>query len=563
MLSLLRKLIALGVGNLDFKVSVPEFRSQGHLTTNVAFILASRKKTSPMAAGNDLVKALLKKPAGKKMFSKIEIAHPGYINFWLSDEFLQSEFVKISKAKNKYGKQNLGRGKKIICEYSDPNIAKRMGVHHLRGTIIGDALANLYEFLGYKVVRWNYLGDWGTQFGQLISAYKLWGKKGVIEKNPIAELQKLYVRFHAEMKKNPELAERGRQEFKKLEEEDSENRKLWLWFKKESLKEFERIYKILGVSFTNFIGESFYEKDMKKLVVDLLRKGPAHRSEGAVIIPLDKFGLPPALIQKTDKASLYLTRDIANLKYRLKKYKPAKILYVVGNEQALHFQQLFAITKILDLDKIELGHIKYGLVLGGGGKKLATREGKAVVLEDVIDKAVLLAGKIVDKKNPDLPVRKRKAIAQAVGIGALKYNDLSQNRLSDINFDWQKMLSLEGNSAPYLQYTYARLKSILRKAGKRGRFSVKQLSGQADLDLVVKLMRFPDILEETANTYLPNYLSDYLYDLARETNMFYQTQPVLKSEPGLREARLKLIEVVAETLKTGLGILGIKTPEKI
>ncbi len=562
MLSLLKKLIASEVGKPDFKVSVPEFKNQGHFTTNVAFLLAKKNNTSPIVAAKKLAKALTNKPEVRKMFSKIEVANPGYINFWLSKEFLQSEFLKISKTKN-YGKSNLGKDKKAIFEYSDPNIAKRMHVGHLRATIIGNALANIYDFLGYKTIRWNYLGDWGTQFGQLVAAYKLWGNKKELERHPIETLHQLYVRFHDEMKRHPQLSNRGREEFQKLETGDKENRKLWEWFKKESLKEFNKIYKILDVKFDTFIGEAFYEKELKSLVSEMKRKRIAKVSQGAVIVPLDKFGLPPALIQKADGSSLYLTRDIANLRYRLKKYRPTKILYVVGNEQALHFSQLFALAKIMKLDKAELTHIKYGLILGEKGRKVATRSGDGILLEEVIAKTVKLATEVVKKKNVKLSEREKDAIADAVGVGALKYNDLSQNRISDITFDWKKMLNLEGNSAPYLQYTYARLKSILRKAGRGGKFDAKHLTSQADLDLVFKLSRFPDVLIEAGGSYFPHYLCDYLYDLARSVNLFYQTEPVLKSAPGLREARLKLIEALATTIKTGLNILGIKAPEKL
>ncbi|MBI2592615.1 MAG: arginine--tRNA ligase [Candidatus Colwellbacteria bacterium] len=561
MLAFIRELIASEVGSLDVKVTVPEFSNQGHFSTNVAFLLAEKNKTSPIGAAEGLRQKLLKNPKAK-VFSKIEVANPGYLNFWFTPEYIQSEFLKIAKAKDTYGKSNLGSGKKAIVEYSSPNIAKAMHVGHLRSTVIGDAVANIHEFLGYKVIRWNYIGDWGTQFGKLIAAYKLWGSKSAVEKEPIEALTSLYVRFHDELKRKPGLEKRGQEEFQKLEEGDKENRTIWEWFRKESLEDFERIYKVLGVKFDTSIGESFYEKDLKNLTANLLKSGVAKKSEGAVIVPLQKFNLPPGLIQKSDGASLYLTRDIVNIKYRVSKYKPEKILYVVGNEQALHFEQVFAVAKTLKLGG-EFSHIKFGTVLGEDGKKLASREGKTPPLGELIEKSVRLAREVVDKKNPKLTKKEKDEIAEAVGIGAFKYNDLSQNRLSDISFNWNKMLNLEGNSAPYLQYTYARLRSILRKAGRSGKFSVKRLTSEADLNLILKLSGFPDVLAETSRTYFPHYLTDYLYDLARATNLFYETEPVLKSEPGLKSARLALIAALTETLKTGLNLLGIKTPEKL
>jgi len=323
-------------------ISVPDEALFGHYSTNFALRAAKTKGVPPLELAKEYAAQIAASaPAG--FFDNVEAAAPGFINFWLSDETVQKEFHKIARDK-KFGAGNVGKKHTIIVEYSQPNIAKKMHVGHLRTTIIGAALANILEFSGYRVIRWNYLGDWGTQFGKLIAAYKMWGDKKTVEANPIEELQKLYVRFHEEMKSNPELDARGREEFKKLEEGDRENRRLWEWFKKESLGEFRKLYKILEVDFDTWIGESFFEGEMKATVKELLGDGVAEQSEGAVVVKLDPEGLPPALIQKSDGASLYLTRDIANLRYRLKKYKPTKILYVVGNEQALAFDQLFAVA---------------------------------------------------------------------------------------------------------------------------------------------------------------------------------------------------------------------------
>ncbi len=554
------------VGIEGAEVFVPEHESQGHYSTNVAMRMAKELKKPPMELASEFI-AKINNFNVHYFFEKIEVAPPGFINFWIAPLNIHFEFEKKYKDLKNFGHSKIGKGKKVIVEYSQPNIAKKMHVGHLRTTIIGDAIANMLDFLGYKVIRWNYLGDWGTQFGKLIAAYKLWGDKSKIEANPIEELQALYVKFHDEMKTNADLEKRGQEEFKKLETGDRESTKLWEWFKKESLKEFEKMYSVLGVKFDAYIGESFYEKDLKPLVERLLKNGVAKISEGAVVVPLEKYNLPPALIQKSDGASLYLTRDIANLEYRLKKYKPEKILYVVGNEQSLHFEQLFAIADILGLNKqTKLVHVKYGLVLGEEGKKLATREGRTILLEDVINKGIKLARNIVESKNQDLSVDEKDEVAKTVGIGAIKYNDLKENRMTDITFNWDKMLATSGESAPYLQYTYARLKSILRKKDEpqSSKFAFSGESDKLELQLIRKIFEFPDVVSRGAEDLGTSNLANYLYKLATLTSQFYEKTPILKEgKESRRAALLALVEAVSSVLKSGLGLLGIKTLEKI
>ncbi len=562
MLSELKKLIAEQAGGDSFEISPADIKNRGHFATNAAFLVAKNDKIAPIEAAQRIKKALLeKRPA---LFSKIEVVAPGFINLTMSPSAIQKEFKEILKKKDKWGKLKVKPKGNVIIDFSSPNIAKPMHVGHLRNTIIGDALSNVYEFLGYKTIRWNYLGDWGTQFGKLVAAYRLWGSKKEVEDHPISALVGLYIRFHKEMETNPELGKMGQEEFKKLEEGDKENERLWKWFKKESLVEFNKTYRTLGVKFDISIGESFFLKDLKPLIARLLAQGVAKKGEGeSLIIPLEKYNLPPALIQKSDGATLYFTRDIASLEYRFKKYKPFSILYVVANQQALHFEQLFAVAEILGIkEKTNLTHIKYGMVLGEDAKKFATREGKVVLAEEMIVKSVKLAREIIENKNPDFSEKEKKLIAEAVGMGALKYNDLSQNRLSDIAFNWEKMLNLEGNSAPYLQYTYVRLKSILRKA-KSKKFDPKFLVKDADLELILKLSEFPEVVKKAGDMHSPHYLANYLYDLSKTVNYFYQIEPILKSEKNIMEARIGLIRSVAGTIKTGLSLLGIKTVEKM
>ena len=544
----------------NFEINIPDKKEFGHYSTNIAFKLAPLIKKNPIQIAEDLKQNILK--LNSSCFEKIEVANPGFLNFWIKPKIFLKEFNKILKK----GFPKIKTPKKhIIFEYSDPNIAKKMHFGHLRGTIIGDALANIYEFLGYKVIRWNYLGDWGTQFGHLIAAYKLWGKKSEVEKDPINTMLKLYIRFHEEMKLKPELKKIGQEEFKKLESGDKENRALWLWFKKESLIEFKKIYKILDTKFDIWIGESFYEKDIPLVIKKLIDSKIAKKSEGALIVPLEKFNLPPALILKSDEASLYLTRDIANLFYRIKKFNPEKIIYVVGNEQSLHFNQLFAIASLLGLNSKKFIHLKYGLVLGENRKKFKTREGKFVALEDVLNKVLNLAFKIVNK-NKNLSQKEKQKIAQIVGIGALKYNDLKEHRHNDIVFDWERMLDLKGQSAPYIQYTYTRLRSILKKYKNKNLKNIKitNLENDLEIDLIRKILEFQNVLILSAENYLTSYLANYLYELAFLANKFYENIPVLKEQDEkIKRSRIVLINHVTKILKQGLNLLGIKTTEKM
>jgi len=562
MLEVTRELLRKKLDGADFVLGPPEIAGRGHISTNAAFILAEHGKTNPMDAAKEL-KSYLEEQAPQGFFSEIEIAEPGFLNLRFSPQAIQKEFTEVVEAGENWGKLEKKPAGTVIVEYSQPNIAKPMHVGHLRSTIIGDALANIFQFAGCKVIRWNYLGDWGTQFGKLITAYKLWGDDKEIERNPVGALNDLYVKFHEEVEDNPSLDESAREEFKKLEEGDKENKKLWTRFKKDSLKEFEEVYEILGIKFDEWKGESFFEKDLAPLTERLVHDKIAVKSEGALVVNLDNEGLPVALIRKSDGATLYLTRDIANLQYRVKEYKPSLILYVVDNGQSLHFQQLFAIADKIGVKVEAVVHVKFGLMLSEDMKRLSTRAGLHISLTDVINEAIKRAGDIVHEKQPELSGTEKERIAKVVGVGALKYNDLSQNRQSDIAFNWDKMLSFEGNSGPYLQYTYARLRSILRKADKVGDFDPAPLVDEASLDIMLKLAMYPEAIRAVTENYFPHYLANYLYDLARAMNSYYEKEPVLKAEPALRDARIHLVQAVSDVLRTGLSLLGIGVVEKM
>ena len=547
----------------DILLEIPKNEQYGDYSTTIAFFISKSIKKLPFEIATILINQMQQKLP--KEITKIETTENGFINFFVNKKFVQKELEIIYKQKTKFGLSKTGKNKTIIIDYSSPNIAKPMHIGHLRSTIIGETLANLYEALGYKIIRWNYLGDWGTQFGKLIAAYKLWGEKKKIEKDPISNLLSLYIKFHQEMKINKDLEKLGQEEFKKLEEGDKENRKLWLWFKKESLKDFQKIYKLLDIKFDLILGESFLEKDLIPLVNILKKKNIAIKSEGALIVPLEKYNLPLALIQKSDEASLYLTRDLALLKYRLDKYYPTKILYVVGNEQDIHFKQLFAISKIIFPNKkSELIHLKFGLVLSEKKKKFSTREGEIIPLEQVINQIIEKSLKVIKGKKPEWSLLKQKKLSKTIAIGALKFNDLKSFRNSDIVFDLKQMLDFSGDTSVYIQYTYARINKILTKAKKIGKYDCQLLTNELEISLIKKLIEFPEIIQMSAERYSPNYLATYLLSLTDLTNKYYETVPVLKEKNKARQnAQLVLLKAITNTIKKGLEILGIQVLKEI
>ena len=526
----------------------------GDYSSNVAFSLAKILKKSPIEIARKIKSDLEE----NRYLDKIEIAGGGFINFFFKKDFWLEMF------KNPLAKINPGKGKKVIIDYSSPNIAKPMHVGHLRATLIGDFLARLYKFLDFKVIGWNHLGDWGTQFGMLIAGYKKWGDKKKINKEPIRELLEIYVRFNREIKNDPRLLKQAQEEFAKLERQDKENKKILNWFLRVSLKEFNQLYKKLGIlPFSVVKGESEYEKQLIPLINDLKNKGVAILSQGAYIIPLEKYSLPPALVQKSDGATLYLTREVASLIYRVKKYQPDEILYVIGSQQNLHLKQLFAIAQIAGLSgKAKLRHVSFGWVLGPNGKKLATREGEIIEAQKIVDQIINTARKIVSQKRKDLSKKEKEKIARIVGLGGLKYNFLKDGRNSDIVFDPKKALSLQGNSAPYLQYTYVRLKSILAKTKTgKGDFSLFE---DKDIKIIKKLTAFEDVLENCLKDSSSHHLAEYLFGLANLANNFYETTPILKDKNiKRRNARLALIKAAAGNLETGLELMGIETLNRI
>jgi len=572
----------------DFAVEWPQDKNFGDYASNVAMVLAGKLNKNPMEIAEE-IKNILRQAQDdnnvmvslsnhqddkdKNLFSEITIAKPGFINFRIADKYLRKNLCKILKNKDKFGSSDLGKNKTVVIDYSAPNIAKPMHIGHLRSTIIGQSLYNIYKFLGYKVIGDNHIGDWGTQFGKLIYAYKHWGDKKKIDKSPIEEMTKLYIRFHKEAEKNKDLDELARKETKRLQDKNSENLKIWKFLVKESLKDFKKIYKTLGIKFDYVLGESSYDNLLPGIVKEGLDKKVASKSEGAIIINLDKYNLSPFLIRKTDGAYLYATTDIATAKYREEKFKADKILYVVANEQALHFQKLLASLETLGICKnIEMEHIKFGMVLGETGKKFSTRKGETVELNDLISKATKLSQKTVEEKNPELSKKEKKKIARVVGLGAIKYNDLSQNRMTDISFNWDKMLSFEGNSAPYLQYTCARINSLRKKHNNLYKLNRVNVFDKPDFSLLEEdieksimrqLIKFPEAVESAARENSPHLIALYTYELASLYNSFYNSVPILKSEKQIAKARIYLSKSVMITIKNGLNLLGIDVLERM
>jgi arginyl-tRNA synthetase len=608
-------------GEKEIHLEFPENEEFGDYATNVAMVLAKKEKKNPKELAEKIVHKLKRDKKLAKLVSKIEVAGlpseasakegPAFINFFLSKDALLGELQKAIKQGDKYGSSDVGNGKTVLVEYSSPNIAKAFGIGHLRSTIIGQALYNLYKFLGYKTVGENHIGDWGTQFGMIIA--QVVRKKLDIAKLSVETLEKLYVEFNKEAENNPELREVAKKWFQKLETGDKKAKKVWEAARKTSLAEFERVYAVLGVNIDNAHGESFYAEKMKGVVEELREKGLSKKSKGAEIVEFND--MPPAMLLKSDGGTTYYTRDLATVKYRINTYKPDIFIYEVGSEQKLHFQQVFETVKLLGwADGREFVHVAHGLFRFKHGK-MATRRGETVKLEDVLNEAIKRARRIIDKSETPrrqgsagqasrgLSKKEKESVAKAVGIGAIKYFDLSHHHSTDIIFDWGKMFVLEGNSAPYLQYTFTRTQSVLRKVQSTKHETRNSFEFNAEELLVLRVLsQFSEIIITASKSYSPNLLCNYLFDLAQKYNNFYACHRILdtSSERTKSEAlsdnqhrilsdnlpagppagwtgkagrqatsdkrsefRIALTNAVGQLLKTGLTLLGIETPKKM
>ena len=521
-----------------------------------AFSLAKVERKAPQAIASEIAEKI--DTAG---FEKVVATGP-YINFFLDKAAISNDILRaVISEKADYGQQDIGHGQNVTLDMSSPNIAKPFSVGHLRSTVIADALGHIYSKLGYKAIRINHLGDWGKQFGMLIVAYKLWGDKEAIEANPIDELLKLYVRINAEADENPELDEQARQWFKKLEDGDQEALDLWQWFRDESLVEFNRIYDKLDVSFDYFHGEAFYNDKMDEGIQILEDKNLLQESKGAQIVNLEKYDLPPALIKKSDGATLYITRDMATAMYRHRTFNFAKNIYVVGQEQSHHFKQLKAVLKEMGFDwSDDMIHVSFGLVTKNK-KKLSTRKGNIIRLEPTLDEAEARALTQIEAKNPGL--ENKEAVAHAVGVGAVKFYDLKTDRDNGYDFDLEAMVSFEGETGPYVQYAYARIQSILRKAAFVPASDANYALNDAESWDIIKLLQdFPSIIQRAAEKYDPSIVAKYAINLAQTFNKYYAHTRILDENPE-RDSRLALANATGIVLKEALRLLGVDAPEKM
>lgn len=574
--SLLESKLRAALDGAEAKVSAATDARFGDYQTNVAMILAKQQRANPRQVAQQIIEKL---DLGE-MCEPPEIAGAGFINFRVKPAWLAQQFAQLC-TDEKLGVPAPEKPRKIVIDFSSPNVAKPMHVGHIRSTILGESLARIAEFIGHETVRDNHIGDWGKQFGMLLVAWKTSVAETGKAPESIEHLEQLYKGMNARLA-DPATAAQISDELVKLQNGDVENLALWREMIRISQKEFDSIYSRLAVRFDVTLGESFYNPQLKSIVQELVARGIATESDGALCVFSDKAGKPeddpflikdkdgwrdnPALVQKSDGTANYTTTDLATLQYRLATWSPDEIVYVTDGRQQLHFRQFFAIYRRWQPEfTTKLAHVWFGTILGDDGKPFKTRSGDTIRLADLLDEAEERALKLVVEKNPDLPDAERREIARIVGIGAVKYADLLPNRQSDYTFSWDKMLSFQGNTAPYLQYSYVRIRSIFRKLGSefQASDSALQLAEPAELALAKKLLQFGEVLPQVLDDYRPNVLANYLYELASTFHGFFEACPVLKSEGGTRTSRLALCDATSRLLKQGLALLGIEVPERM
>ena len=488
----------------------------------------------------------------------------GYVNFFVNKSQLAETVINdVLTKKEKYGHTDLGQEKAVVIDFSSPNIAKPFHIGHIRTTVIGNALYKIYDSQGYNVVRVNHLGDYGTQFGKLIVAFKLWGSKEAVEANPIPELLKLYVKFHEEAEQKPEMEDEARAWFTKLENGDEEAKALWQWFRDESLKEFARVYDLLDIEFDSYAGESFYSDKMGVVIDQLKEKGLLVQSQGTNVVDLEQYNMPPALITKNDGSTLYMTRDLAAAIYRKNTYDFDKCIYVVGSQQSLHFQQLFKVLELMGYEwSKDLIHVPFGMVALEEGT-MSTRKGRVVFLEDVLKQAVEKTKEIVLSKNPN--AKNVEQIAKQVGVGAVVFQELSNSRIKDYTFSWSRTLSFEGETGPYVQYTHARCCAVLRKAEEEVTADINyDLLSEGDGAEVLKVIgSFNKAILAAMRKNEPHIITRFVLDLAQAFNKFYHDNPILVDDVEVRKARLALVAATRQTIENALALLGMHAPERM
>lgn len=537
-------------------IEIPPKPGMGDFAFPCFRLAKSYHKAPPMIAQD------LKESIGDQAFlSEIKVIG-GYLNFYVDKaQYAQQIIDKYNNATD-YGCSDQGKDKTICIDYSSPNVAKNFHVGHLRTTIIGNSLYKIFSKLGYKVVRINHLGDWGTQFGKLIVAYKKWGSREAVEEKGIEELMDIYVKFHEEAEKDDSLNDEARAWFLKMEQGNEEALEIWQWFRDISLKEFMRVYNILGMEFDSFAGESFYRDKTADVIKRLTDDGLLKESQGAMIVPLDEYDMPPCIVAKKDGSSIYATRDLAAILYRKATYNFDRCLYVTGLEQKLHFAQVFKVIELMGNDYAKnLVHIPYGLVSLKSGK-ISSRKGNVIFAEDLLRESINKTTSIIEEKNPDIPDKEE--VAKQVGIGAIIFNDLYNQRIKDVIFDWNKLLNFDGETGPYVQYTYARASSVLRKIGEvPDTIDYTLLTDEASIGLLKEIERYPQVIKDAAERYEPSVIARYSIDLAHAFNKFYHECQINVEDETTKYTRTNVVKIARYIIKDALSLLGIQCPEQM
>ena len=558
----IEKTINIDTKELESYIEIPKDTQNGDYAFP-CFRLAKELRKAPQQIANEIKE---KMEIDNNIIEKVEIVG-GYLNFYIQKQKIIKEVLEEIAKKEEYGRTQIGEGKNVVIDYSSPNIAKPFHIGHLRSTVIGGALYNIYQYLGYHTIGINHLGDYGTQFGKLIEGYKLWGEEYEIEKDPIHELTKIYIRINQACKEDEKVLERCRENFKKLEEGDEYCIQIWEKFKTLSLQEFQKVYDLLGSHFDSWNGEAFYSDKMAEVIGILEKTGKIIESQGARIINLEEQGIDtPCIIEKSNGSTTYATRDLAAILYRARTYDYDKSIYLTSYEQVLHFKQVFEVAKLLGLDEKYvqgLKHISFGMVLLPTGK-MSTREGNIIKLEDLLNESIQRAGEIIEEKNPTLD--NKEEVAKKVGIGAIIFNDLANSRIKDEIFDWDQILNFQGETGPYIQYTYVRTKSVLEKVGQVPKIETinKQKLEDSYSQNIIKIMYgFEDTLQQVTKKEEPSILARYLIDLAKAYSVFYNENKIITEDKELQDARIYLTYGVGKVLKIGAGLLGIQMPDKM
>lgn len=527
------------------------------------FKLAKDLRKAPQAIAEDIKTNI---EVDSNIIEKIEIVG-GYLNIYVNKSTLAEDVLKeVYDKKEKYGSSNIGNGRNVVIDYSAPNIAKPFHIGHLRSTVIGGALYKIYNFVGYNSVGINYLGDWGLQFGKVMAGYDMWKDEYDFEESEIQALLKIYVRFNQEEKDNPELTEKAREYFKRLEDGNEKEVEMWKWIRTTSLKNYQKTYDLLNSKFDSYNGEAYYNDKMEPVVKELEEKGLLKDSEGAKIVDLSEYDMPPCIIITSAGTTIYATRDLASLKERMSKYDFAKAIYVVGNEQRLHFKQVFKVLELMGYGDYAKNceHVPFGLVVDKDGEKIGSRKGNSVALEDILNEAIQKVEKIIDEKNPEL--EDKLEVARKVGVGAIIFNDLANSRIKDEIFDWDMLLNFQGETGPYIQYIYVRTNSVLEKAGympEIDKVDFSKLQEKQAVETIKLLYRFNEFVESAAEKNEPSIVSRYLIDVAQSFSGFYNEYKIITEDKAVQDARLALTYAVGNVLKTGVTLLGMEMPNKM